>query len=116
MFAAFAGNLPLPFLNANLTTIMRTNVPVEMQGRVFSTRDTFQYITIPIGLFLGGSLADQVFEPFMSNVSPIQQALSKLVGLGRGSGMAVIFLITGIVGFFASLVAMRNPIYKSLDQ
>ncbi len=54
MFAAFAGNLPLPFLSANLTTIMRTKVPIEMQGRVFSTRDTFQYITIPIGFFLAG--------------------------------------------------------------
>ncbi len=115
VFAAFAGNLPLPFLNANLTAIMRTKVPVEMQGRVFSTRDTFQYITIPVGLFLGGFLADRVFEPFMLNASAVQQTLSKLVGTGKGSGMAVIFLITGIVGFFASVCSLRNPVYKELD-
>ncbi|MEA5093647.1 MAG: MFS transporter [Sedimentibacter saalensis] len=115
MFAAFAGNLPLPFLSANLTTIMRTKVPIEMQGRVFSTRDTFQYITIPIGLFLGGYLADNIFEPFMLNISPIQQMLSKLVGTGRGSGMAVIYLITGTIGFLVSLRSAKDPIYKSLD-
>jgi len=115
VFAAFAGNLPLPFLNANLTTIMRTKVPVEMQGRVFSARDTFQYITIPIGLFLGGFLADNIFEPFMLNTSPVQKILSNLVGTGKGSGMAVIFLITGAVGFFSSLLSSKNPIYKELD-
>ena len=115
VFAAFAGNLPLPFLNANLTTIMRTKVPIEMQGRVFSARDTFQYITIPIGLFLGGYLADNIFEPFMLNTSLLQQMLSKLVGTGRGSGMAVIYLITGTIGFLVSLRSAKDKIYKSLD-
>lgn len=115
VFAAFAGNLPLPFLSANLTTIMRTKVPIEMQGRVFSARDTFQYITIPIGLFLGGYLADNIFEPFMLNTSLLQQMLSKLVGTGRGSGMAVIYLITGTIGFLVSLRSAKDKIYKSLD-
>ncbi len=115
VFAAFAGNLPLPFLNANLTTIMRTKVPIEMQGRVFSTRDTFQFITIPIGLFLGGFLADHIFEPFMLTVSSIQQILSSLVGTGKGSGMAVIFLITGVVGFSVSVWNSKKQVYKSLD-
>ncbi|NJD01712.1 MAG: MFS transporter [Ruminiclostridium sp.] len=115
VFAAFAGNLPLPFLSANLTTIMRTKVPIEMQGRVFSTRNTFQYITIPIGLFFGGFLADRIFEPFMLNASSVQLILSMLVGTGKGSGMALIFLITGTVGFCTSLLSLKNPIYKSLD-
>lgn len=115
VFAAFAGNLPLPFLNANLTTIMRTKVPIEMQGRVFSARDTFQYITIPIGLLLGGYLADNIFEPFMLKTSLLQHMFSNLVGTGRGAGMAVIYLITGTVGFFVSLLSAKDPTYKSLD-
>lgn len=115
VFAAFAGNLPLPFLSANLTTIMRTKVPIEMQGRVFSARNTLQFITIPIGLFLGGFLSDYIFEPFMLTASPVQQILSRLVGIGKGSGMAVIFLITGIIGFLSSLLSLKNPIYKDLD-
>ena len=65
VLADFIGYLPLPFLNANLTTIMRSKVPLEMQGRVFAARDTFQYMTIPVGLFLGGFLSDYLLEPFM---------------------------------------------------
>lgn len=114
VFAAFAGNLPLPFLNANLTTIMRTHVPIDMQGRVFAARDTFQYITIPIGLALGGVLSDHVFEPFMAHTGTLQQILSQLVGIGKGSGMAVLFLMIGIVGCVMSFACYHDPIYREL--
>ena len=116
MGAAFLSNVPIAFLNANLTAVMRTNVPIEMQGRVFSARDTIQYSTIPIGLFLGGVLADYVFEPFMATASPLQARLSLLFGVGRGSGIAVIFFLVGITGFVASLLCVKNPIYKVLDE
>ena len=113
--AAFASNVPMAFLNANLSAIMRTNVPIEMQGRVFSARDTIQYSTIPVGLFLGGVLADYVFEPFMNTSSPQQQILSLVFGTGKGAGVAVIFFIVGVVGFVTSFMCLKNPIYKKLD-
>lgn len=115
VFAAFAGNVPLPFLGANLTTIMRTKVPVQLQGRVFSARDTLQYCTIPLGLYLGGVLADHVFEPFMQAHSPLQQWLSTLAGSGAGSGMAVMFIITGTIGAAASFLCLRDKDYRTLD-
>jgi MFS family permease len=115
VFAAFVGNLPLPFLNANLSTVMRTKVPTELQGRVFSTRDTIQYCTIPLGLFLGGYLADNVFEPFMAGSSSLSQFLSCLVGTGKGAGMAVMFLITGVIGLTSSLFSLKSDSLKSLD-
>ena len=37
-----------------------------MQGRVFSAKGTLQNCTIPLGLLLGGALADGVFEPMMA--------------------------------------------------
>jgi len=113
--AAFASNLPLAFLNANMTAVMRTNVPIEMQGRVFSARDTIQYCTIPIGLVLGGLLADYVFEPFMAAVSPLQEVLAIFFGAGGGAGIAVIFFIVGITGFVTSFLCLRDPAYKVLD-
>lgn len=113
--AAFASNLPLAFLNANLTAIMRIHVPTAMQGRVFSARDTIQYSTMPVGLFLGGVLADYVFEPLMMGTSPLAQVLSVLFGTGKGAGISVMFFIVGITGFVTCMVSLRNPIYQSLD-
>lgn len=116
IFSSFCGNMLVPFTGACMFSIMCTSVPTELQGRVFSARDTLQYCTIPLGLFLGGFLADHVFEPFMAQSSPLQQAISLLTGVGAGSGMAVIFLITGLTGVISSLIAIRNPIYKRLDE
>lgn len=113
--SAFVSNVPMAFLNANLTALMRTKVPLSMQGRVFSARDTIQYSTIPLGLFLGGVLADYVFEPLMMGASPLQRLMAPLVGTSKGAGIALMFLIVGLVGFTVSFIALKNSLYQSLD-
>ena len=113
--APFISYALVAVLNANLTAVMRSQVPIEMQGRVFSASGTIQNCTIPLGLFLGGVLSDHVFEPFMATDSPLQEFLSRLFGSGKGSGIAVIFFIVGVLGFVISLMCLRNPLYRTLD-
>ena len=113
--AAFASYIPAVIMNANLTAIMREHIPLEMQGRVFSAKDTLQNCTIPLGLFLGGILADYVIEPFMTIDSPMQKILSYFFGSGNGSGIAVMFFSVGILGIIISLSRLRKPIYKDLS-
>ena len=50
----------VPVMNANLDVILRSTIPVELQGRVYSCRNTLQFFTIPVGFFLGGYLVDEV--------------------------------------------------------
>lgn len=114
--AAFVSYIPAVIMNANLTAIMREHIPLEMQGRVFSAKDTLQNCTIPLGLFLGGILADHVIEPFMTTGSPMQRIFSHFFGSGNGSGIAVIFFGVGILGIVISLLRLRKPIYKDLNQ
>ena len=113
--AAFISYLSAAILNANLDTVMRTHVPIEMQGRVFSAKDTLQNCTIPLGLFLGGILADYVFEPFMTTSSSPQKILSTFFGSGNGSGIAIMFFLVGILGTLISLTRLRKAIYKDLN-
>lgn len=114
--AAFASYIPAVIMNANLTAILREHIPLEMQGRVFSAKDTLQNCTIPLGLFLGGILADHVIEPFMTSDSPMQKILSHFFGSGNGSGIAVMFFSVGILGIVISLSRLGKPIYKDLNQ
>lgn len=102
-------------MNANLTTIMREKVPIEMQGRVFSAQDTLKNCTIPLGLFLGGILADCVFEPFMNSVTPLQKLLSLIWGTGAGSGIALLFFVVGIFGMVISLTRLGKHVYEDLN-
>ncbi len=105
-FAAFAASLPLPFIMAGENLILYKKIPENIQGRVFAVRNAVQYSTIPFGILLGGYLSDYVFEPFMRSNSDIVPLLGKIVGIGTGSGMAVMFLCTGICGFAMSIFSL----------
>lgn len=86
-----------------------------MQGRVFAVRNVIQYSTIPVGIIMGGYLADYVFEPFMSSGNRLAEMLSIIVGDSAGSGMAAMFLCTGICGFTVSMAACFNREIKKLN-
>ncbi len=91
------GWLSIPMMNANLDVIMRTTIPPEMQGRVFSCRNSLQFFTIPVGKLVGGWLIDEVFEPMMA-VSRTDGLAQQLFGIGKGSGAAAFFLVLGFAG------------------
>ncbi len=109
---AVMGWLLIPLMNANLDVIMRSSIPVEMQGRVYACRNTFQYFTIPIGFFLGGWLIDVVFEPLMASL-PASSMLHTLFGQGMGSGAAMLFMCIGVAGV---LICVTFPLNKHIRE
>lgn len=113
--AAVAASLPIPFIQASQNTILYRKIPDVMQGRVFAVRNAIQYSTIPVGIILGGYLADYVFEPFMASGNRLAEMLGILVGDGAGSGMAAMFLCTGICGFTVSMASCFNREIKKLN-
>lgn len=111
--AEFASYAMAAVMNANLTAVMREQVPQGMQGRVFSAKGTLQNCTIPLGLLLGGVLADGVFEPMMASPPPV---LGAVFGTGAGSGIAVLFVLTGCAGIALSLGCLRLKAARMLDK
>lgn len=91
------GWLLVPLMNANLDVIVRTSIPVDMQGRVYSCRNTLQFFTIPIGLSVGGFMVDKICEPIMA-LSPAGGVLNFLFGRGKGAGAAMMMFILGVLG------------------
>ncbi len=86
-----------PLMAANQNVIMRNMIPVELQGRVYACRNTLQFFTIPIGLFLGGFFVDKICEPFMALRSQ-NSFWTTLFGSGKGSGAALMMFILGVSG------------------
>lgn len=101
--AAIFGWIMIPFMNANMDVIFRNTIPLNMQGRVYSCRNTLQFFTIPVGYLLGGFLVDKVCEPFMAGQSK-ENLLVQLFGEEKGSGAAMLFFIMGIVGVMICVV------------
>ncbi|HBI72802.1 MAG TPA: MFS transporter, partial [Lachnospiraceae bacterium] len=58
--AGLAASIPVPFIMAGQSIILYQTVSVHMQGRIFSIRNAIQFSTIPVGILLGGYLADYV--------------------------------------------------------
>lgn len=102
---AVLGWLAVPVMNASMDVIFRTGIPADMQGRVFSCRNTLQFFTIPLGYLLGGALVDQVFEPLMAGRTG--GPLCLLFGSGKGSGAAFLFFVLGLSGVAVCLVFYR---------
>lgn len=96
---AVLGWITIPIMNANLDVIYRSSIPLDMQGRVYSCRNTLQFFTIPIGFLLGGVLVDKVFEPFAASL-PSGSILASVFGEGKGSGTAMLFFAIGTAGVF----------------
>lgn len=97
----------VPVMSANLDVILRTSIPVKLQGRVYACRNTLQFFTIPIGLFLGGFMVDNVCEPLMS-VYGDHSIVKALLGTGKGSGAALMMFILGVIGSIICIAAGRK--------
>ena len=93
----------VPVMSANLEVILRSSIPVELQGRVYACRNTIQFFTIPIGLFLGGFLVDRVCEPLMAKYGSLS-VLKTLFGMGKGSGAALVMFILGVSGSLICII------------
>ena len=113
--SALATSVLIPFINAGINSILYKQIPCEKQGRVFAIRNALQHGSIPIGIILGGYLAEYVFEPFMQGGNGVVKVLEQIVGGGDGNGMAVMFLGTGILGALFSLLWYTHKDIRKLD-
>lgn len=104
---AVLGWLFIPVMNTNMDALFRTHIPLEMQGRVYSARNTLQFFTIPVGYLLGGVLVDRVFEPFMAGQDR-GSIPSILFGTGKGSGAAFLFFVIAFAGILICLYFQRD--------
>lgn len=111
---AMFGWISIPLMNANMDVLFREHIPVTMQGRVYSVRNTLQFFTIPVGYFIGGWLVDKVFEPLMA----LQEAgswLTVLFGAGKGSGAAFLFFVIAVPGILTCLIFRKDKYIWQLE-
>lgn len=111
---AFLGWLCIPAMNTNMDVLLREHIPLDMQGRVYAARNSLQFFTIPAGYFLGGALIDYILEPFMA-AQGASSLLGHAIGVGEGSGAALLFLLLGFAGIAICLLFRRDSNIWSLE-
>ena len=98
------------------TSMLQAKVPNDLQGRFFSVYRVVGQATIPLGFLIAGPLVDRVLEPAMAADTGLARTVGPLVGTGPGAGMAVLFLVTAVLGVVTCLgAALYRPI-REIDR
>ena len=105
----------LPLVNGSNQAIWQAKVPPDIQGKVFATRRLIAQISAPVAMILGGRLADAVFEPAMASGGAFARLFRPLVGSGPGSGMALLFVFSGILGAVVGLTGYLFPAVRQVE-
>jgi len=114
--ASFSGGFFVTILNGSNQAIWQAKVPPDLQGRVFSVRRLIAQITAPVAMLMAGPLADFVFEPAMTSGGLVRKVFGNIVGTGPGTGMAVMFLLSGTLGLIVGVGGYSFPIIRNVEQ
>lgn len=103
----------IPAIEAAEQTVIQRVVPYETQGRVFGFAMTFEAAAAPITALLIAPIAQLWVIPYMRADGEAQW--SWLLGEGQNRGIALIFLVAGLVCTIVALLAFLTPQYRRLS-
>jgi hypothetical protein len=112
--ALFAFMFSIPFVSASSMSISQAKVAPDVQGRVFAASAQLSMLMLPAASLISGPLADQVFEPAVGG--PGWAFFKPLFGDGPGSGMGMMFFISGVVVTVLSLITYAIPLVRNLER
>ncbi|MFC6020724.1 MFS transporter [Plantactinospora solaniradicis] len=110
----YAYMLLVPYAEAAEQTILQKVVPYERQGRVFGFAQSVEQAASPLTAFLISPIAQFVFIPFMTDGAGARM-IGGWFGTGPDRGLALVFVLTGILGLIATIVALRSRPYRRLS-
>jgi len=106
----------VPIISGCSQAIWQIKVPLEMQGRVFSTRMMIAWSSFPLAFFLTGPLADRVFEPLFVEHGPMSSTmLATIIGVGPGRGAAFLLILSGILALAITTGCFFNRHLRNVE-
>jgi DHA3 family multidrug efflux protein-like MFS transporter len=104
----------IPVVEAAEQTVIQQVVPLQRQGRVFGFAMAFESAAAPITSFLIAPIAQFWIIPYARSAEGSAQ-LAPLLGEGTSRGIALVFLIAGIIMVVAALLAFLTPVYRRVS-
>lgn len=104
----------MPYAEASEQTILQKVVPFERQGRVFGFAQSVEQSASPLTAFLIGPIAQFIFIPFMTDGAGAK-AIGSWFGTGPSRGIALVFMLAGVIGLIATSIAFRSKYYRQLS-
>jgi DHA3 family multidrug efflux protein-like MFS transporter len=115
LFGMLTWMIFFPIIEAAEQTVMQAVVPFETQGRVFGFAQSIESMATPITTFLIGPIAAFIFIPFMTTGSGVE-LIGPWFGTGADRGMALVFILAGLLGVIVTCIAWGSHAYRELSQ
>lgn len=103
----------VPAIEAAEQTILQRSIPFERQGRVFGFAQFVESAASPLTAFLMAPLAEVLFIPLMTDGAGAD-AIGSWFGTGPERGLALMFVIAGLVGAVVTVGTWSSRSYRRL--
>lgn len=104
----------IPAVEAAEQTVIQKIVPFRTQGRVFGFAQAFEAAAAPITAFLIAPLAQFLIIPYMDSRAG-QNAFAWLLGEGQARGIALVFLMAGLIMVLVAFGAFFTRSYRRIS-
>ena len=104
----------IPAVEAAEQTVIQRVVPLERQGRVFGFAGAVEMAAAPVTAFMIAPIAQLWIIPW-SRSERGADALRPLLGEGTGRGIALVFLVAGVIMVLAAVAAFFTPVYRRVS-
>jgi len=100
----------VPIASSLSQAIFQTKIAPDVQGRVFAIRRMISQSIMPIAFLISGPLADGVFNPLLVEGGTLSNTfVGEILGVGPTRGIGLMFVLSTLFGWAATLVAYANP-------
>lgn len=115
--SAFCLFFTLPFVNTSLEVLFRQNIANEMQGRAWSLISMISQSGLLVAFSITGLLADNLFNPLLTDTGLLAGTVGKITGTGAGRGSGLLVIIAGLLLVLCSLsIAKRWCFFTAPEQ
>jgi DHA3 family multidrug efflux protein-like MFS transporter len=104
----------MPFAEASEQTVLQRVVPYERQGRVFGFAQSVEQAASPLTAFLISPIAQFVVIPYMTDGGGAR-AIGGWFGTGPERGLALVFVVTALIGLVVTVFALLSSPYRRLS-
>lgn len=105
----------LPFANMSLDYLIRTNIPNDVQGRVWGLIGIISQLGYVIAYSLLGPLADFVFIPMLTPNGVLAGSIGKVIGTGNGRGVGLLIILAGLLLSITAILLYNIKSIKELE-
>ncbi|MGK7874940.1 MAG: MFS transporter [Xenococcaceae cyanobacterium] len=89
-------------------TIWQSKVPLNLQGRVFALQLMLEKSLAILAYIFTGPLVDHIFEPLLATDGLLTSSIGKIIGVGPGRGIGLLFILIGMLNILATIVSCRS--------